>query len=369
MMQYFLTSFLKINNVIITFFYFFLGYKKIDNFNDIQNILFFKVGSMGDSIITLPSISSIKDNFPNIDITILTNSGGENLISIESLIDKSYVKEFINYTGKSKFELLKMLKDKKYDLIIDLTQPSSLLRTVRNMIIFRLLGISSGIGWNISELSFLRKQQDNFNMIGSELEKYLSYFKQYNIKVKKKFILGITDDQRNKIDNLLRENDLEDGRLIAFVIGSNRLTTRWPIEYFNEVIQYVVEKTDLIPVLIGGEEDNLLVNTLNQRVLNLCGKLTPLESAEFLRRCILTVSNDTGPLHLSYSVGTKVIALFSSRGFKAKWHPSKEMGAVFRDDKIDCRLCYRESCEHLSCLKNIKPENIINKIKEFKDAV
>jgi ADP-heptose:LPS heptosyltransferase len=368
-MRYLLTSLLKINNAIVAFFYFLLGYKKIDNFDNIQNILFFKVGSMGDSIVSLPSISSIKDNYPNIDITILTNTGGENLVSIESLIDKSYIKEIINYTGKSKFELLQMLKDKKYGLIVDLTQSSSLLRTIRNMIIFRLLGINAGIGWNISELSFLRKQQDNFNMVGSELEKYLSYFERYNIQVKKRFILGITDSQRNKIDHLLEKNDLKGKRLMAFVVGSKRMTNRWPIEYFDEVIKNVMERTDLTPVLIGGSEDNALVDKLNQKAVSFCGKLTPLESAELFRRCILTLTNDTGPMHLSYAVGTKVIALFNARDFQQKWYPSEELGVVFRDNKIDCRLCYKEYCGHLSCLKNIKSENIINKIKKFKGVV
>jgi ADP-heptose:LPS heptosyltransferase len=364
-MQYLLTSLLKINNVIVTFFYFLLGYKKIDNFNDVKNILFFKVGSIGDSIITLPTIASIKNSYPNIDITILANNGKENLVSIENLIDKSYIKDFINYTGKSKLELLKMLKNTKYDLVIDLTQPSSLLRTVRNMIIFRLSGIYKGIGWNISELSFLRKQQDNYNMVGSELEKYLSYLKLYNINTEIFFILGITNKEINKIDSLLCSNNLQEKTLIAFVVGSNRSTTLWPIEYYDKVIKYVVEKTNFTPLIIGGKEDNILVDKLEQKVVNFCGKLTPLESAEVLKRCVLTVSNDTGPMHLSYAVGTKVISIFSNRGFQGKWYPPKELGIVLRDDDVECRLCYRETCEHLSCLKNIKPENIINKIKEL----
>lgn len=362
-MKSFLTFIRYFFNKIINLFYFLLRYKNIDNFNNINSILFFKVGSMGDNIITLPVISSIKNTYPNIKITYLTNSG-KSPISMENLVDKSYIKEFINYTGKSKKELLNTLSDKKYDLVIDLTQPSSLTKTIRNMIVFRYLGIDKGIGWNISELSFFRKHQDNYNMVSSELEKYLTLISKYNVVPKKKFILGIIDNEVSKIDNLLKQYDLIDKRMIAFVVGSKRTTNRWPVEYFDEVIKFIINETDYIPIIIGGEEDNILVDKLNQNLLNFCGKLTPLESAELFKRCKLTISNDTGPMHLSYAVGTKVISIFSARDFKNKWYPPVELGIVLQDNDIKCRLCYIEKCSHLSCLYEIKPTTIINKIKE-----
>jgi len=363
-MKYFLIFTRNLYNQVVNVFYYLLGYKKINNFNNINSILFFKVGSMGDNIITLPVIASIKDMYPNIEITYLTTSG-KSPVSMENLIDKLYIKEFINYTDKSKKELLNMLSNKKYDLVIDLTQPSSLIRTIRNMIIFRYLGIDKGIGWNISELSFLRKYQDNYNMVGSELEKYLTLISKYNVIPKKKFILGITDKEVLKIDNLVEQYDLKDKNIIAFVAGSKRTANRWPIEYFDKVIEFIIEKTDYIPAIIGGKEDNILVDKLDQNILNFCGKLTPLESAEFLKRCELTISNDTGPMHLSYAVGTKIIGVFSARDFRNKWYPPKELGIVLRDDNIKCRLCYAEECSHVSCLKNITPTMVISKVEKI----
>ncbi|WP_331774354.1 glycosyltransferase family 9 protein [Sulfurospirillum sp. 1612] len=358
-MKFFLNTLKKILNKVINIFYVLLGYKKVIDFNNIENILFFKVGSMGDNIITLPTIASIKKQYPNIKITILTNSG-KSPVSIENLIDKSYVEEFINYTGKSKKEFVRLLQDKKFDLVIDLTQPSSLFRTVRNMIVFRYLGINKAIGWEISELSFLRKFQDKYNLVGSELERYLNLIKKYKISIDREFILNITKNEIEKIDLLIDEKDLKDKKIIAIVVGSKRITTRWPIEYFNEVIKYINTNTNYIPVIIGGNEDNILVELLKERVVNLCGKLTPLESAEFLKRVEFTISNDTGPMHLSYAVGTKVIGIFSARGFRGKWYPPKDLGIVLRDNNIECNLCYKETCEHLSCLKNITSNKIID---------
>ena len=362
-MKFFLILIITLLNRIIDLFYYALGYKKVNSIDKINSILFFKVGSMGDNIITLPIIASIKDMYPNIEITYLTTSG-KSPVSMENLIDKSYIKEFINYTDKNKKELLHSLKDKQYDLIIDLTQPSSLIRTIRNMIIFRYLGINKGIGWNISELSFFRKYQDDYDMVGSELEKYLTLICKYNVIPKKKFILGITDNEELKIDNLLEQYDLQDKRMIAFVLGSKRTTNRWPIEYFDEVIKFVINQTNYTPIIIGGEEDNILVDKLNQNLLSFCGKLTPLESAELFKRCKLTISNDTGPMHLSYAVGTKVITVFSARDFRNKWYPPENLGIVLRDDKIDCRLCYREKCSHIACLYSIKSGLVIDKLKK-----
>ena len=61
----------------------------------IKKILIFRNGSFGDTICALPAINTIRKNFPDSDIDIMTNSGGKTLVSIENIIDGSMINEFI----------------------------------------------------------------------------------------------------------------------------------------------------------------------------------------------------------------------------------------------------------------------------------
>jgi len=347
-------------NYIIQIFYIFLGYRKLEDISKVTEILFFKVGSMGDNIITLPMIASLKSANPNLNITMLTNQGEKNLVSIENLIDRSYIKEFINYRDGTPREIWAKLKKNQYDLIIDLTKPSSLFGTLRNMFFFRLLGLKYGLGWSVSELPFFRQEQDKYNLVPNEMQKYLSYLKPLHIPLQEEYILNITKDEKDYIEALLLHNNLKNGELIALVIGSKRDTNRWPLDHFDEVIRYIKEKTNYTPIVIGGKEDVELVSSLEEDILSFCGDLTPLQSAELLSRCKLVISNDTGPMHLSYAVGTYVIAIFSARDFREKWYPPKDKGTVLRDETIECRLCYKESCDDVKCMQSIQPKEVIS---------
>jgi heptosyltransferase-2 len=353
--------FLFLTNFIINIFYK-IFFHKIDSLDGVSNVLLFKTGSIGDNIIVLPLISSLKKQYTDIKITILTTSG-KSPVSMENLIDKSFIEEFIHYGDTTKTDLLNQLKNKKYDLVIDLTNPSSLIATLRNMFFFRYIGITIGIGWHISELAYFRKQQDKYGLVPNEMQKYLQYIKDLGIEQNMNFILGITEQDIIRIDKLLKDNSLKNKKMIAIVVGAKRNTNRWPIEYFDEVIKWLKKYTEYEPVIIGGKEDLKLTDNLNTEVMNFAGELTPLESAELLKRCKLTISNDTGPMHLSYAVGTKVLAIFSARDFRGKWYPPEKLGYVFRDEDIKCRLCYKESCDDVKCLKNIQPGVIINKLK------
>ncbi len=87
-------------------------------------------------------------------------------------------------------------------------------------------------------------------------------------------------------------------------------------------------------------------------VVSFAGKLTPIQSSVLLSRCFLAISNDTGPMHLSYAVGTPVLGIFSSRDFQQKWFPPKGNIAL-RNNLVPCSLCFSEVCADNICMKGI----------------
>jgi len=65
-------------------------------------------------------------------------------------------------------------------------------------------------------------------------------------------------------------------------------------------------------------------------------------------------------MHLSYAVGTMVIALFSSRDLPGKWYPSGKNNHVFRASNIHCEACFSETCNNNICMQAIQPSEVIS---------
>lgn len=334
--------------------------------NFAKKILIFRTGSLGDSVCALPAIYSIRKNFPDAHIDILTNAGDENLVSFGALIDKTVINEIINYFGMSKKHLFKLIRKRKYDLFIHLPQyDAGLVKQIRDLFIAKSLGVKYAFGWQIGSTQFLAKYQAKFIKFENERDRLLSILEKNGLKNYGLFYpLGFTPEIKTKIAEIIKLKGLVDKTInIGMVVGAKRPQNRWPIEYFKEVADYLLKQNKNI-LLFGGPEDFELAEQIKgENVFNFCAKLTPLETAEMMKYCKLVITNDTGPMHLAYAVGTPIIAIFSSRDYPNKWFPPEnEKNFVFRNNEIHCDGCLIKCKNDNYCLKKITPEPIIKKL-------
>ena len=109
-----------------------------------------------------------------------------------------------------------------------------------------------------------------------------------------------------------------DDGVIALAPGAGAPRKCWPVERFVELGRLLVREYDARFMVVGGPQDNHLGLRLetelgSDRVLNLAGRITLRQTAAVLERCCLTVSNDSGPMHLAAAVGNAVVEI--------AWHP------------------------------------------------
>jgi ADP-heptose:LPS heptosyltransferase len=148
--------------------------------------------------------------------------------------------------------------------------------------------------------------------------------------------------------------------------GSEAGQKKWPIEYFETVINNLKQK-GIEVIAIGDKRDEQGINALNNsNIINLCGKLTVRQSAAILSLCSFTICNDSGPMHLSYSVGTPVIAIFSSRNYDGKWFPTNDgINKVFYNKTINCAGCMNNACASNECMKSVLPVDVVTAMNAF----
>jgi heptosyltransferase III len=100
--------------------------------------------------------------------------------------------------------------------------------------------------------------------------------------------------------------------------------------------------------------------------INLCGVLTPRESAAVLARAAVFVGHDSGPMHLAAAVQTPCIAIFAARNKPRVWFPYGARHRVVYH-RVDCWGCGLETCivEKKKCLTSIGVEEVVEQVRQL----
>lgn len=332
------------------------------------SILIFRTGSLGDSICSIPTIMSVRDQYPQARIDILTNCGASHLVGLKQLLPSDAFHDLIDYSGYGKKELLTLLRTRKYDMVIQLPQvDAGFIPLLRDLLVFRTVA-SSGWGWVKSQSPLFRKTQARFLTYINETERLLQLAAMNGVATGTyRPFLKSSEKENLEAEKFLEAAGVDPNKpMIAIVTGSKRPQNRWPIPYFKTVVDHFNTHYQLL--FIGAASEQSLVESLLSlpNTFNACGKLSPMGSAALIRRCALTISNDTGPMHLSYAVGTPTIALFSSRDLPGKWYPPAHPNhRVFRASAIPCEGCFSDTCANNICMQAITPAEVIPVAEEL----
>ena len=110
--------------------------------------------------------------------------------------------------------------------------------------------------------------------------------------------------------------------------------------------------------------------------MNLAGKTSLRELISLISECDVFVTNDSGPLHISYAVGTPMVAIFGSTDPELTGPPSGTIGNsnLVVTHKFSCSPCFERTCRNndLRCMYAITSDDVylgIKKVLPNKPAV
>lgn len=339
-------------------------------------ILVFRIGQLGDTLVSMPSIKEIRDQFPEHSLVLITDRKQENSSYVSSwslLKPTGWFDDVIFYepnkTLKGKiFNLFKVsahIRKLNPDRVFLLTPDRSLYQTVRDRIFFRWFCGNSVI--HSSPFSRKPQKRADGSLPRVEPEWYRILSLVSNEKGSNNFVLPVPNDEREFAIKMLTQKGLVHGtQLIAIAPGSMMACKRWPISRFAFVGEAILERyTDTHLVVLGGKEDAELGNQLckkwGSRGHNFAGSLSLYGSAAVLSQCKLFVGNDTGTMHLAAMVGTKCVALFSARDYPGKWEPYGD-GHIILRHRTSCEGCMLTNCveQNMKCMMSISTEDVLS---------
>jgi ADP-heptose:LPS heptosyltransferase len=346
---------------------------------NIQRVLIFRVGHLGDTVIALPALWAVRRHFSNARITILTNIDRENpsyISPVDVLPEKGLIDDFISYptnTGifrsiKALIKLAIRLRRERFDAALYLMpRVRSKRQLSRDRAFFQLAGLS-----NVKGISFLDKNR---------LE-YPIPFPTPAVEPESEFLLRLVGElgiKPNPIgtDLLLTAEEILAGeKWLAAAVGYHVQTSliavatrgKWEFKCWDEdkylkVVSNLIERKGCYPILFGGSDDREKGDRLIKAWgtgANAAGQLSVRESAVVLEKCKLYLGNDTGTMHLAAAVGLPCVALFSSMDYAGRWSPIGWGHRVFRSNsRCDGCLDIRGDIRH-TCMDSIGVDEVLD---------
>ena len=93
------------------------------------------------------------------------------------------------------------------------------------------------------------------------------------------------------------------------------------------------------------------------RRIDLTGRTSLLEMVEWIRRCEMMITNDTGPMHVGAALGKPVLGLFGPTDPR-QTGPYGQVESALQLAAPDCIPCKKSTCRlerHMECLHALTP--------------
>lgn len=323
------------------------------------NILTINFGGIGDEIFFLPTLISLKKEFPNAKITLALEPRSKSVKDLTNIIDDLI---FIDPKGSNKyFEMLKLLvkaRFGKFDIVV-----SSGANKLISILLF-LTGIKIRCGYNTGKLSeklLTHPVQLNKNQYACAMyHDLIKNLTQHDTKLPE-----ISINRREKITNSV----LIHPGVSKLSIQKGCIKTITP-EVWAETIDLLVSEGKKV-MLVGGPDDKecietILKNVRTQNFENLYGTTKNLkELAELISSAEKFLCSDSAPLHVAVALNVKTYVIFGPTNSETLIPKSENIVPITANDTCPLKPCLWErrqtTCENLSCL-NISANQIVQKI-------
>lgn len=326
-----------------------------------MKILIIKTGAFGDMIIASTFFQTIRENFPDSKIYLLTSLTYKDIVLPCSIFEKIF---FLppRYQFFKFLKLFYKLRKEKFDIIFDIQG-----NLMTNFYCFLLKG-KKKYGFYRRKLGrlFLTEGIKKGKVI-NPVEGLFEIFKFLEVKkIIKKMRVWIPDEKRVKFENFIKKYGLDKEKkwiLIHPLSSKGHLTKRWDKENFALLSDKFIDDGFDIIFIGSGEEEyiNDIIKKMKNKPINLVNKTDFYNLSLLLEKALLLITGDSGPLHLGVASGTRVLGIFGPTD--PKKHCPPDVFIIYK--KVECSPCYKKRCEVMKCMKEIKVEEVYERAKEI----
>lgn len=348
----------------------------------IRKVLIYRLGSLGDMVVSLPCLHLVERAFPNSERILLTNFPvqAKAPAAADVLGESGLVHGYMRYSvgTRSPHALLSLaLEIRRFnpDVLVYLMPPRSPKAVVRDKLFFKWAsGIRRIVGVPVGDESarILNPVTGLYEPEAARLARTLAVLGNAGTADLAKWNLRLTPSERQFA--LASLGDLAGKPLLACGPGTKMQAKDWGQENWRALLRRIAATyPGYSMVIVGAWEDSTVgdyvLSDWNGPKLNLCGHLTPRQSAALLEHASLFLGPDSGPMHLAACAGVPCVIAFSARGLPGVWYPAGEKHHILYR-QVSCFGCNLESCvvQARRCLTSITVDEMAQAVDSVLSA-
>lgn len=308
--------------------------------------------ALGDTIITLPYLQSLKINYPEIRIHFYTRKEVSGIPEALDLFEKVIA---IGGGRNAKIQFILSLFQlpklwwQHYDAVLDL-QNHKISRVIRFLLFPE--------AW--SEFDKYSAQS-----AGDRTRQTIESLAFKNIGINSSFQFN----NKLSVDRLLMESGWNGiSQLVVLNPAGNLPSRNWPVENYAEFARIWLEKqsqpAQFVLMLMSQHEEKAkkIKQELGNHCIDLSGKTSALEAFLVIRKSQLILTEDSGLMHMAWVQSVPTLALFGSS--RKDWSaPQGELSHCMDAADLDCGPCMLAEClfKDNRCLTRYSPAFVFDK--------
>ncbi|MCE9612714.1 MAG: glycosyltransferase family 9 protein [Lentisphaerae bacterium] len=323
----------------------------------VRRVLIIRPGGMGDLLMLLPVIRSLRSARPDLEIDIICERRNADVLKLAGLEGRAILYDATPHRIFS-------LGSTRYDVVLDTEQFHNF-----SAIMAWMSGAPVRVGFRINPARLsLYTHLVSYDIDGYELDQFARLLRPLGVPLSHPHLDGVLADVTPPLDaqvpssvSALRRA----GPLVALSPGSSDPYKQWGPEKFRHLIRELLERGCGI-VLVGGQAELAQAQSLAyglpaDRIINAVSTMTLMQTAAILQASTLFIGGDSGLGHLAVALARPTLILFGPSD-RHKWSRPTERHRVIRRD-LPCAPCsifgYHKLCRKIPCMTGIAVADVV----------
>lgn len=338
-----------------------------------MRLLVIRTSAMGDVALTAPVLKGMTEQFPEVEILLLTRTAFRPFFS--SLKGIELFHPDLKHRHKGFAGIIRLFKDinrqSDIDYVIDL---HDVLRSKILRFLFRITGVSAAV------IDKGRKEKHSLItgrkkiQLKHSVERYCDVFAKAGFPVKPSKDKWIVPSSGIKLKNRYIE-EMQGVINIGVAPLAKHALKMWPLENMIGLLGLISDKYNCRFWLFGGTDEASELNLVQSKTknsANLAGELNLDEELLLISKLDFMIAMDSSNMHMAALVGTKVISIWGGTdplaGFSA-WMQPDNFSIRIPVEELDCRPCtiYGKGTTRngFACMNMLTPNLVFQRIEKL----
>ncbi|HCX29428.1 MAG TPA: putative lipopolysaccharide heptosyltransferase III [Blastocatellia bacterium] len=333
------------------------------DWQNVRRVLVIRLRSIGDTVLSTPSLFALKRFLPHAEIDILLEDWVAPVLDGYPHVDN--VITMARRSPASRARVARQLRANRYDVVYNLHGGTTATLLARATGARHRIGYASyqyaGLHNHLSPSSALLWGRDKTHSVEQQLA--LLGWTGVPVSDRPPTELAVTKDAAAAVAAELRTAGLEDRPLGVIHPAAAFATKQWAADNFGRIAEELARRGLAVVVITTAKEAGL-VDAVKQNasapVLGLTDLTLP-EVTALLARARLFVGNDSGIAHIAAAVQAPAVVIFGSSNV-AHWRPWARVAAEIVREEMECQPCHGYFCEKFpepECIKRVPVDRVM----------